>query len=402
MGVVSMRKCVLIFFLILSLPCTGLSFTAFNLYKQAKKDIQTIHDYIRLPNHGTVTNKNFQKALVRVGVSVGAITALVAGSIIIGSKLVKSKKTSTKDKEVLPPIIVTVEKIDEVKKAQSQDELDLISAVSNGNLEVVKKLFEKGVDANIRGKNKETVLMLAVLKKDFEMVKLLLAKGADIHAQDNLDRTALIIAARNDSKEMVELLVANGAEVNVNNHFGQTPLMLAVLKGDKERVELLLAKGANIHARDNYKDTALAIAARNNSKEMVELLLSNGAEINSKNNLGQTPLINAVFSGDKESIEILLNNGAKVNAQDNQRFTALDYAAKKAAIDSAPSSKEIIDLLKQRGGFYGTISELGLGIYNTLVKSYETEQNISREDARKKVLEKVKQFKDIYPLLLTK
>jgi ankyrin repeat protein len=104
-------------------------------------------------------------------------------------------------------------------KGAKTDETDnfghtaLFYAASNGQLEVVKLLLEKGAGADIDGKNHNgTPLLFAAQNGDIDVVKLLLAKGANPNAECNSkDKqgkpwTPLKIAEANNFTNIVELL----------------------------------------------------------------------------------------------------------------------------------------------------------------------------------------------------
>ncbi len=85
--------------------------------------------------------------------------------------------------------------------------------------------------------------MEAITNGRIEAVGLLLDKGADLNVRDGLGETALFRAIRGGRTEAVKLLLDRGADVNVRVKAG-TPLKLAEKEGLKEIVELLRAHGA--------------------------------------------------------------------------------------------------------------------------------------------------------------
>lgn len=75
--------------------------------------------------------------------------------------------------------------------AGEQDGELLRQAASEGNVQKVKELLDRGVDVNSRSQRGVTPLMLACAEGQIDVVKLLLARGADVNATDNSGRTAL-------------------------------------------------------------------------------------------------------------------------------------------------------------------------------------------------------------------
>lgn len=142
----------------------------------------------------------------------------------------------------------------------------LQEAITEGNVEGVKKCIALGADLEKRVETTHTVkrpgseddfcgglaytpLQLAVVMKECRMVELLLDAGADIEGRVRLD--------------------------------GSTPLMTAALWNDAEMVKLLIRRGANVSAvtggewcfeeADKGK-TALDIAREAESADCVQLL----------------------------------------------------------------------------------------------------------------------------------
>ena len=145
--------------------------------------------------------------------------------------------------------------------------ISLIDAVKNQDIERVNILINKGANVNLKDFNGRTPLHIASILGNVNIVKSLLAKDAiDVNAVDNLEayqQTALHLATINGYCDIVELLLT-APEVNVNakNRFKQTPLHLAVIEPEKEKcVEALLAApGIDVNAKDRGEMTPLFYA----------------------------------------------------------------------------------------------------------------------------------------------
>lgn len=61
---------------------------------------------------------------------------------------------------------------------------NLIDAVTEGDIHLVKSLLDSGADPNVQGKNKNTALISASEKGFTNIVKLLLGRGADPNLRD--------------------------------------------------------------------------------------------------------------------------------------------------------------------------------------------------------------------------
>jgi len=170
------------------------------------------------------------------------------------------------------------------------DLTDLIMASSDGRLEIITWLIEKGIDVCV---NKNRALKCASGNGHLDIVKLLVEHGADIH--DNYDE-ALYMASKNKHDSVIDYLVENGANINdkimipvatcnngiVNFEFefknsnekDNCNLVIASAKGNLNDVKNLIDGGADIHY-DN--DCALRCATVCNRLEVVNFLIENGA-----------------------------------------------------------------------------------------------------------------------------
>lgn len=170
----------------------------------------------------------------------------------------------------------------------------LLSASSEGKLEVVKKLVGRGADLQCR------------------------LKDTGAHP---LDR-----ACYSGHKDVVSFLLESGAPVNQTRPDGISSLYVACFHGEKEIVKILLSYGAD--PSQVLKDTGsspLFNASQNGYSEIVELLLKHGADPNLNRTDSTSPLIIAAFTGHAEVVSILLQNGAKFDHKFNSK-TAYSWA----------------------------------------------------------------------------
>src|SRR6516164_4570346 len=153
-------------------------------------------------------------------------------------------------------------------------------------------------------------LVTAIRNGDVRVVRQLLDNGADVNARDVEGNTPLILAAFYASPECLEILFEKGADVNSANKAGATPLIRAAT--DYEKTRLLVAAGANIQVRTALGSTPLLLAARRaGNSRTVKLLLQRGANATERNEAGVGPVLSAAASGDVETVRLLLDAGAK-------------------------------------------------------------------------------------------
>ena len=128
---------------------------------------------------------------------------------------------------------------------------ELLGAIRNGDLEMVKRLLEQGADINKATNSAgDTPLYVASEMGHVDVVTILLERGADINkATNSAGYTPLYVASEAGYEEVVKILLEKGADINKADIDGQTPLMIAVSYGDLEVVEVLLEYGANLNVR---------------------------------------------------------------------------------------------------------------------------------------------------------
>jgi hypothetical protein len=88
----------------------------------------------------------------------------------------------------------------------------LVTAAYQGNLDVLKTLFEKGADVNAKDHDGYTPLMMAAINGQYDVVKLLIDYGVDINAKQKDGKTALSFASAKGFGGIVNLLRKYGAE----------------------------------------------------------------------------------------------------------------------------------------------------------------------------------------------
>ncbi len=88
-------------------------------------------------------------------------------------------------------------------------------------------------------------LHFAATNGDVELVKLLLDRGAAINAATQDGWTALHFACLRGDEGLVQLLLDRGAVVSMTTKSGLSALSIATSEGDPEIVELLLDRGAS-------------------------------------------------------------------------------------------------------------------------------------------------------------
>lgn len=92
------------------------------------------------------------------------------------------------------------------------DSVELIQAISAGDIRRVRDLLTSGLGANVNDGSGRTALGVASMLGSAEVVELLLKHGADPDAPDSLKQTPLMWAVRYDHSPTVTLLLRAGAD----------------------------------------------------------------------------------------------------------------------------------------------------------------------------------------------
>ncbi len=213
-------------------------------------------------------------------------------------------------------------------------------AAKQGNLRVVEKLLQKGVDIESHDEGRGyTALMHAANAGKIEVVQFLLDKGADVNGKGtDLGRSALMLAAWEGHTEVAQLLINKGAKVNKQRSDKVHALYVAAQNDHLDTVDLLLKYCTEIDMgglKDNA--TALMIACQRGNTKIVEFLVKRGANVNAQTVLdghGYSPLVLAAEFGFYEIVKILIEAGAKIDVRNGElAHTALMVAAQNEHIE---------------------------------------------------------------------
>ena len=123
-------------------------------------------------------------------------------------------------------------------------QVEFSNALSDGNVKVVQKYLDSGVDVNDKY-FAWSALQIAANKNQLAVVKLLVDKGADVNYKHPiLKMTSLQLAAYDGFEDVVKYLISKGADVNVKMR-GNVSIVRALKdKGDTKMVDVLVAAGA--------------------------------------------------------------------------------------------------------------------------------------------------------------
>lgn len=117
----------------------------------------------------------------------------------------------------------------------------LFLAVHDGDQQKVNQLLTQGVSPNIKYNN-YSPLENAISQGHVEIVKQLLEKGADVTMPTRCGDSAMSEAVFYGHRKIVELLIGHGAATNVKNKYGYIPSEWAYRRWLKLRYPHLFGK----------------------------------------------------------------------------------------------------------------------------------------------------------------
>ncbi len=116
-----------------------------------------------------------------------------------------------------------------------------LEAVESGNVDVVNKLIEEGLNVNV-SRDGTTPLMLAASKGRLEIAEAIIQAGANVNARSDAGWTALHMAAFDQKQsDIIDLLMQSGVDIEARNKAGKTALLLAEEKGHRDIVRVIKA-----------------------------------------------------------------------------------------------------------------------------------------------------------------
>jgi len=216
--------------------------------------------------------------------------------------------------------------------------LQFLSAIHNGDYNIVEECLKKGYDCNVtftaRVSN-ESILHAAVRNNYVSIVELLLRYRAEVDIRDKFGQTPLHYAVEYNLSIMVTILVAYNANINAISTpqtKSPTPLLIAIEKQYYSMIKQLLDTGADINLSNSEGDTPLHLAVTIGRIEIIELLMKYPVQYTAFNHLGETVLHTAVKCGHLSVVKLLCPY-VLVDSMTFKDFTPLHYAIQKNHYD---------------------------------------------------------------------
>lgn len=115
----------------------------------------------------------------------------------------------------------------------------------------------------------ESPLMLASLRGQLDLARKLIERGADVNKPG---WAPLHYAATNGHLEIMDLLLENHAYIDAESPNGTTPLMMAAMYGSTPAVKLLLDAGADPTLRNQLGMTAVDFANKASRRDAADMI----------------------------------------------------------------------------------------------------------------------------------
>ncbi len=172
----------------------------------------------------------------------------------------------------------------------------LLFATNHNKSEIAEYLISKGANINeifLPDYYGNTPISFAIKNGNLNLIKLLYEKGANIQFRTKLGENYLHFAAAQNKVDIAEYLIDCGIDINSTKNGGLTPLHIAVITGSKDVVELLLNKRAGLDIKSNDHGTPLHFAIASRNDKIADMLRKNGA----KDFPGEFPEYKGIYLG---------------------------------------------------------------------------------------------------------
>lgn len=213
---------------------------------------------------------------------------------------------------------------------------DVNSRDSEGNTIMMKNIYQEkildlGADPLMMNNDGETTLFNACKNGNIEMVDRLVNLGVDIKAKNKYGETAISFCRlwgyyKGDSEKVILKLIEHGLDINELDRNGDPIICKIPRFGDcPKTVNFLVSVGADINSTDSNGNTAIinAVNSYHDKDRIVTDLINNGININIQNNNGITALMSSYIHNNGRYFKLLLKNGADINIKDNNGMTLL-------------------------------------------------------------------------------
>ncbi|MBP1043772.1 ankyrin repeat domain-containing protein [Vagococcus sp. BWB3-3] len=247
------------------------------------------------------------------------ISLIILGGLLYGCKgeeLAKMEMSTTNEEE-----IVSSESSESIQEVISTERLpvehfepdSLLNYVKEGNLsQVANILTDSQYMIDEVDQEGNTPLNVAVHENQVEIAKKLIDRGADINRQNAISDSPYLYAGAEGRTEILAYMLAKAEpDLTKVNRFGGNALIPAAEKGHLDNVALLLKDGrVTVDFQNDYGYTALieTVALNDGSQlyqDIAKVLLEYGASPSLKDKSGRSAMDYAVNYGYQSMIKLM-------------------------------------------------------------------------------------------------
>ena len=301
-----------------------------------------------------------------------------------------------------------------MSRKKSSDYNKAISAISDGNIEELKKI--------LKGKKPDfftnppwglvSLAHMAIEKNNTDILTLLIKQGGInvLKQKNNVGETAAHWAVKNYFNDAFGLILEQaGVEVlEQGDRFGKTPVHFAGEWGRTDALELMIKKGGQkiLEQRDKDRKTPAHWAARFGNEKTLALIVQEGGKevLDQKDSEGKTPAHFAADGSYKlKTLQLILDQGgADVLKQKNALNQIPSHVAAEVnnfdgliimlkADKSLLDDKELGDLLRDKHYGQKALAEAGFTL-----EMLKEEQDQFLQNENKEIPEEKKNAKDYF------
>ena len=219
----------------------------------------------------------------------------------------------------------------------------LLHAAERANVSAVMALIEGGADPELADDYGRTPLVLAARQNgNVEIMTRLLDQGVNIDSTDKFGDGALTLAAWRGYEETVDLLLDRGVSIPTDVNHQWNLLLYSASKAMEKLFGVMMAKGLDLDRYNEEGGKLIHNAAQGGSPEIMKALLEHGFDIDGRDFLGWAPLHYAAEEGHEKVVRLLIDHQCDLDIQTLAGASALNIA-------EAAGHQAVADLLRARG-----------------------------------------------------
>ena len=239
----------------------------------------------------------------------------------------------------------------------------LLILPSQKDFKMIDYFEDKGLALTDTDEDGNNAFIYAARSGNVEMMNKLIEKGIDPKAKNNEGGNAILAAAQGSRRgssplSVFKYLEGLGIEANVTTTTGTNPLhVLAGRNQDMDIFNYFLEKGVDPTAVDGEGNTPLIYASSRNSLEVVKLFEEKTKAINHTNEEGISALSRAVAGNSPEVVSYLIAQGADASVVDDKGNTLMFYLADAYNPRNAAAFEAKMELLAEEGVDFAATQE---------------------------------------------